>query len=123
MLFLTSAEILSIAERVIPGATVRDAGLIEAAAARPQATLDGRYAYPDVAHMAAAFTQSLVCNHGLVDGNKRLGLACLIVFMRMNGHRLRMSNDEAYDLIYGLASGTLRSVEDVARVLAGMLEP
>jgi hypothetical protein len=34
-----------------------------------------------------------------------------------------MSNDEAYDLIYGIASGTLRSVEDVARVLAGMLKP
>jgi len=118
VLFLTSAEILRIAERVIPGASVRDVGLIEAAAARPQATLEGRYAYPDAAHMAAALTQSLVCNHALIDGNKRLGLACLIVFLRMNGYRLEMDNDEAYDLIYGIASGALREIPEIAKTLA-----
>ena len=123
MLFLASSEILRIAERVVPGATVRDAGLIEAAAARPQAMLEGRYAYPDVVHMAAALTASLVCNHALIDGNKRLGLACLIVFLRMNGFRLDMNNDEAYELIYGIASGTCRSVPEIATILAAKTGP
>lgn len=117
MLFLTTPEVLRIAERVIPGAVVRDVGLIEAAVARPQTSVQGAYAYAGLVPMAAAFTQSLVCNHGLVDGNKRLGLACLIVFLGLNGRRLSMSNDEAHDFIYGIASGTLRSLDDIARVL------
>ena len=67
--------------------------------------------------MAAALTESVVTNRGLVDGNKRLGLAALVVVLRINGSRLTMSNDEAYDLICGIASGELRGVQDVARTL------
>jgi len=118
VLFLSSEDIIRIARRVIgPDVVIRDMGLIEAASARPQATAGGRYAYSDVASMAAALTHSLVTNHALVDGNKRLGLACLIVFLRMNGVRLTMSNDEAYDVIYGIASGEIRDVNTIARMI------
>jgi death on curing protein len=78
----------------------------------------------DVLHIAhrtigtVALTHSLVCNHALVDGNKRLGLACLVVFLGMNGRRLTMGNDEAYDFIYGIAAGDLRDVSDIARRIA-----
>lgn len=122
MLFLTTHEVIGIAQRVIPGCAVRDVGLIEAAVARPQASFDGQRVYPDAVHMAAALVESLVCNHALVDGNKRLGLACLIVFLRLNGRRLTMTNDQAYDLIYAVASGALRSVEDIATALRPMVK-
>ncbi len=118
MLFLRSDDVLHIAHRTIGAVDVRDAGMIEAAVARPQATVAGAPAYPDFCAMAAALTHSLVCNHALVDGNKRLGLACLTVFLGMNGRRLTMSNDEAYDLIYGIAAGDLRDVSDIARRIA-----
>ena len=121
VLFLTTQDVLGIAERVIPGCAVRDVGLIEAAIARPQASVEGQWAYADAVHMAAALVESLACNHAFVDGNKRLGLACLIVFLRMNGHRLTMTNDQAYDLIYAVASGTLRSVDDIAQALRPMV--
>ena len=118
MLFLSSDDIIRIARRVIgPDVVIRDMGLIEAASARPQATVGGRYAYSDVASMAAALTHSLVTNHALVDGNKRLGLACLMVFLRMNGARLTLTNDEAYDVIYGIASGEIRDVDAIARII------
>ena len=118
MLFLSGEDIIRIARRVIgPDVVIRDPGLIEAASARPQATVGGRYAYADVSSMAAALTHSLVTNHALVDGNKRLGLACLIVFLRINGVRLSLSNAEAYDLIYGIASGDIRDVDAIARTI------
>ena len=118
MLFLSGEDIIRIARRVIGlDVVIRDPGLIEAASARPQATVGGRYAYADVSSMAAALTHSLVTNHALVDGNKRLGLACLIVFLRINGVRLSLSNDDAYDLIYGIASGDIRDVDDIARTI------
>ena len=122
MLFLTTQEVLGIAERVIPGCAVRDVGLVEAAVARPQASFAGTRVYPDAVHMAAALVESLVCHHALVDGNKRLGLACLIVFLRLNGHRLTMTNDQAYDLIYAVASGMMRSVDDIAAALRPMVQ-
>ena len=118
VLFLSADDIKGIAQRVIePGVAIRDAGLLEAAAARPQATVGGAPAYGDLPTMAAALTHSLVCGHALVDGNKRLGLACLIVFLGMNGSRLSMTNDAAYELIHAIASGTLRDIAEIAAAI------
>ena len=59
---------------------VRDAGLIEAALLRPQT---GYYA--DLLEEAAALWESLSMNHGFVDGNKRVGFACMDMFLDLNG--------------------------------------
>jgi death-on-curing protein len=73
VIYLTLAELVYIAERATGGQiTIRDAGLLEAAAARPQATAFGADAYPDLHAKAAALAHSLARNHALVDGNKRL---------------------------------------------------
>ncbi|MGI9196899.1 MAG: type II toxin-antitoxin system death-on-curing family toxin [Candidatus Nanopelagicales bacterium] len=117
MINLTAGDLMRIAGHVIQQPHVRDAGLMEAAAARPQATFDGQPVYGDLVEMAAALTESLVTNHALVDGNKRLGLAGLLVFLGINGHTVTMSNGEAYDFIYGIASGQLRGVPEIARQL------
>jgi death on curing protein len=53
-----------------------------------------------------------------VDGNKRLGLAAIIAFYGMNGHRLILTNDEAYDLVMAVASGDLDDVHLIAERLA-----
>ena len=118
MLFLDADDVLKIARRTIgPDVQIRDPGLIEAATARPRATVGGQYAYPSLTEMAAALTHSLVTNHAFVDGNKRVGLACLLVFLRLNGRHLTWTNDEAYDVIYRIADGTLRDVNEIARSL------
>jgi death-on-curing protein len=38
---------------------------------------------------------SLVGNHALLDGNKRLGLLAMAVFLRVNGLDLALDDDEA----------------------------
>ncbi|HUZ24248.1 MAG TPA: type II toxin-antitoxin system death-on-curing family toxin [Streptosporangiaceae bacterium] len=87
---------------------------MDSAAARPQATAFGKDAYPDLDAKAAALLHSLARNHALVDGNKRLALAAVIVFYGVNGRRLTLTNDEAYDLIIGVAAGHLDSVDGIA---------
>lgn len=115
MIYLDAAELLYVARRAIGAEpVVRDAGLLESAAARPRATLFDEEAYPDLETKAAALVQSLVGNHALVDGNKRLGLAALITFLGVNGRRLTWSNDEAYDVIVAIASGQLHDVASIA---------
>jgi death on curing protein len=50
---------------------------------------------------------SLVCNHALCDGNKRLGLLATVVFLRVSGCRLALSDDEAFALTLAVAAGEL----------------
>ena len=73
---------------------VRDAGLIETALQRPQT---GYYA--DLIEEAAALWESLTMNHGFVDGNKRIGFACLYAFIGLNGLRITASSVDILSFI------------------------
>src|SRR6266478_1417619 len=118
MIYLTLPELLRVAERVLgPDMKIGDLGLLEAALARPQTTAFGADAYPTLDEKAAALLHSLARNHALVDGNKRLALAGLLAFYGLNGRRLTLTNDAAYDLVMSVASGQLDTVDDIAAVL------
>ena len=124
MIYLTLPELLHVAERALGSEPlVRDIGLLESALARPQASAFGSDAYPDLDAKAAALLHSLARNRGLVDGNKRLALAATIAFYGVNGRRLALSNDEAYELVVAVAAGTLDAVEAIVGRLAQATEP
>jgi death-on-curing protein len=115
VIYLTLPELLHIAERALGSEPdVRDYGLLESEAARPQASAFGGDAYPDPDAKAAALLHSLARSHALVDGNKRLALAADIAFCGVNGRRLRLTNDEAYELVIRVAAGYLDSVDVIA---------
>ena len=115
MIYLTASDLIYVGERAvgIPLA-VRDHGLLEAACARPQTSWLGIDTYPAIETKAAALVHSIVSNHALVDGNKRLGLAGLIAFLGINGWKLTWSNDEAFEFITELATGQLDDVVLIA---------
>lgn len=120
MIYLTLAELLHVAERALGGEVpVRDLGLLESALARPQATAFGAEVYGLLDDKAAALLHSLVRNHALIDGNKRLGLSALIVFLGINGKRLTSSNDAAYELVMAVAEGELDDVAAIAELIRG----
>lgn len=120
MIYLTLSELLRIAERALGHEPpVRDHGLLQSALARPQATAFGDDAYPTLPEKTAALLHSLARNHALEDGNKRLSLAATIAFLGINGQRLTLSNDEAYDLIMAVASGELNDIASIAKLLQG----
>ena len=118
MIFLDLEELIHVATRTLGGEPeVRDAGLLESALARPQASAFGQDAYPTIHEKAAALLHSLARNHALVDGNKRLALAATIAFYGMNGARLTLTNQEAYDLVIDVAGGRLDDVPAIASKL------
>ena len=84
---------------------VRDLGLLDSAAHRPTSTAYGTDAYPSIHEKAAVLLESIVRNHPLIDGNKRLGWLAAYVFYGLNGYQLEAPDDEAYALIIELASG------------------
>ena len=93
---------------------VRDVGLLESALGRPRATVFGEDAYPDLHTKAAALLHSLVRNHALVDGNKRLGWAATAVFLGINGHRVSAGDEEVVELVVAVAAGELDEVPAIA---------
>ena len=124
MIYLTLPELMHVARRVLgPEVGVRDYGLLEAALARPKATAFGKDAYPSMDAKAAALLHSLARNHALIDGNKRLALAATIAFYGLNGRRLTLTNDEAYDLVMKVAAGELDHAEDIAAILQAGTAP
>jgi len=100
---------------------VRDMGLLGSAVARPQTTAFGDDAYPDIWTKAAAFLQSIVKNHALVDGNKRLGWLTTAVFLEINHVEIsRASNNDVYDLVIDVAAAN-PSVDDIAQRLRDLI--
>ncbi|MGQ4616851.1 Fic family protein [Nocardia sp. R7R-8] len=118
MEYLTLPELLRLAERLGTPA-VRDYGLLDSALARPQSSVFGQDAYPDVWQKAAALMESIARNHGLVDGNKRLAWYASWVFLYINGHRLdpHFDVDEAERFVSDVCQGAL-DVPEIAKHLA-----
>lgn len=95
---------------------VRDIGLLDSAVARARSSAFGQDAYPTVELKAAALMHSICNNHALVDGNERLALLATATFLRANGHRFDLTNDQAFDLVMRVAEGAA-DVEDIAAAL------
>lgn len=114
--YLELEDLLGMVRRLGIG-PVRDVGLLDAACARPRSTAFGHQAYPSLHTKAAALLHSLVRNHALVDGNKRLGWLAAAVFLDLNGHPPDLSDDAAFGLVMSVADGTL-DVDEIAERLA-----
>lgn len=116
--FLSLEDLLDIVTALRIG-PVRDLGLLNAAALRPQTTLMGQDAYPSTAAKAAALLESLTKNHALIDGNERLAWASCSVFFSLNALEISetVSNDDVYDLVVAVASSRV-TFEQVCATLS-----
>ncbi|MCY3649819.1 MAG: type II toxin-antitoxin system death-on-curing family toxin [Acidimicrobiaceae bacterium] len=120
--YLEPDDLIDLAGRLLGDPPpIRDAGLLAAAAARPQASAFGTDAYPDIWTKAAALLQSIVGNHPLIDGNKRLGWLAAAVFLELNGVGITTApNDDVYRLVMRVASES-PEVEEIARWLRSLV--
>jgi len=85
---------------------MRDARLLESALARPMQLLN--YGKPDYFDLAACYAYGLVKNHPFLDGNKRVGFAVSIIFLRANGYRAIATETDAILQTLALARRTER---------------
>ena len=116
--FLDLDDLIDLARRLLGDSPpIRDVGLLASAVARPQTTVGGEDAYPTIWLKAAALLQSVVANHALVDGNKRLGWLSAAVFLEINDASVtEASNDDVYALVMEVAQ-TQIALDDIAERL------
>jgi death on curing protein len=118
--YLELEEVLAIHDALVPAQPeIRDIGVIQSALGRPQASAFGEDAYPAIFEKAAALIQSLACNHGWVDGNKRTAWVATMTFLEVNGHCLDPGFDQAdaEELVVAIAGGRISEVSQIASEL------
>ena len=107
-IYLTAEQVLFVHYRLLSETGgehgVRDLGLLESAIDRPQATFDRQELYRDIFEKAAALMESLINNHPFVDGNKRTGIACAVLFLQQNGILFLAKNAELEKFTLRVAS-------------------
>ena len=116
--FLDLEDLIELVRRLGVG-PVRDIGLLDAAAARPRSSAFGSDAYPSLELKAAAMLHSLVRNHALVDGSKRLAWLATVVFLDLNERTVVLDDDEAFALVMDAAGGVIDVEEIAERLTAG----
>lgn len=124
MCYLTTSEVMRINEVEIGQDLLADLGLLEAAVLRPQQTIFGSDAYPDIHTKAAAMLHSLIRNHPFIDGNKRTAVLSMIVFYNLNGHALELEIDQGQLVALAIDVAERQiDVEAIAGILKGWIRP
>jgi death-on-curing protein len=116
--FLDLQDLIQIGKSLISDFRIRDEGLLESAAMRPQTTIYGEDAYPTFEEKVASLIHSLARNHALIDGNKKIAWSAGRIFCLMNGRDLIMPIDEAEKMILDISKGVI-DVADIAVLLKG----
>ena len=114
-IYLTAEQVLFIHYRLVSETGgehgVRDIGLLESAIARPKATFDGQELYTNIFDKAAALMESHVNKHPFMDGNKRTGIACTVLFLRRNGIPFSAKNSDLERFTLRVASSKIKPPE------------
>lgn len=120
MIKLTKEQILMLHSELIKttGGSdgIRDIGLLESALETPFQSYNGEELYPSIQAKAARLCYGLVKNHAMVDGNKRIGVHAMLVFLSVNGYELEYTQKELSDIILDVAADK-KQYEDVLQWL------
>ena len=109
MIRLNQKQILMMHSQLIKetGGTdgIRDKNLLSSALETPFQTFAGEELFPSIQAKAARLCYGLVKNHAMLDGNKRIGVHAMLVFLALNGYELVYTQAELIDIILSLADG------------------
>lgn len=86
---------------------IRDEGLLDSALNAPFQSFDGEELYKTIQAKAARLGFALIKNHPFVDGNKRIGILAMLIFLEVNGIKISCTDEELVRLGLGLADGSI----------------
>ena len=86
---------------------LREEGLLESALETPFQSFGETDVYPSIQQKGARLGFGLIQNHAFVDGNKRIGIHAMLVFLSVNGIELSYTQQELSDMVLAVAAGNL----------------
>jgi len=102
-----------------PGYIVKDEGRLESSLTQPFQSIEGNELYPTLVDKGSMLYYFCIKNHPFEDGNKRMGIFSLLLYLYKNGYWLDATNDELFDITVYTASS---KVEDMAEVVEKIKE-
>ena len=115
MRYLTTAEILEVAEGHVGTYHLLDENRLHYLVEAVKGKFGDTELYPTLFQKAAVYAHHIITRHIFLDGNKRVGMHCAILFLEFNGCLLRLDIDDSLiDLGFKIADGTITDIEVIA---------
>lgn len=105
-----------------PGYVVKDEGRLESSLAQPFQSIEGKELYPTLVDKAVMLYYFCIKNHPFEDGNKRMGIFSLLLYLEKNGYWLDATNDELFDITVYTASSKVEDMQEVVEKIKGFVE-
>ena len=102
-----------------PGYIVKDEGRLDSSLTQPFQSIEGNELYPTLVDKGSMLYYFCIKNHPFEDGNKRMGIFSLLLYLYKNGYWLDATNEELFDITVYTASS---KVEDMAEVVEKIKE-
>jgi death-on-curing protein len=84
---------------------IRDNGLLDSALNMPFQSFSNEEFYPSIQGKAARLCYSIINNHPFIDGNKRIGILAMLVFLKINNIEIQCQDEDIINLGLDIASG------------------
>lgn len=95
--FNSTLEFLSFNEP-IPEYNTRNNALLDSALASSKHTFDGKLFYSTLVEQASILFYSIIKNHPFLNGNKRIAVMTLLIFLALNGKWIKIAPIDLYKL-------------------------
>lgn len=106
----------------IPDYSTRDNALLESALGSPCQTFDGILLYPTIVEQAAILFYAMIKNHPFRNGNKRIAVMSLLVFLLINNKWLSISPYNLYRLALFVSKSKPKSKENVVNAIEEIIK-
>jgi len=105
----------------IPDFSTRYTNALERCVESPFQTFGGRQLYPGLIKKAAILFYLMIKNHPFQNGNKRLAMTTLFIFLFQNKKWLKVDNQELYNFATWVAASNTKLKEDTVRAVETFL--
>ena len=124
MILLSREQVLYLHNKLINATGgidgIRNEGLLDSALQAPFQAFGGEELYSSVPRKAARLCYGLIQNHAFYDGNKRIGVYVMLVFLELNGMEIDCADEELAALGLGVASGEMKDEDIMFWILSHM---
>lgn len=119
--FRLAQELLTFNEP-IPEFSTRFPNILESCLAAPFQTFSGKSLYPNMISKAAMLFYLMIKNHPFKNGNKRIAMTTLFVFLHKNGKWLKVDTQELYNFTMWIAQSPPRAKDEAVKATEKFLE-
>ena len=118
--FRLAQDLLSFDEP-IPDFTTRYPNILESCVLVPFQTFSGKSLYPSLVAKASVLFYLMIKNHPFQNGNKRIAITTLLIFLLFNGKWLRVHNQELYNFTVWVAQSPAGVKDQVVEAIQQFL--